>query len=185
MNQSTNVQKFATGKEAKENFKLQLAQYLAQLPESTQSLHKWMKRLEAAGAGIIAATFIVALYLSIAWKSVNPIMIPVAWFVFAASAAPAMIFVGLDAITLRAFPPVLLPGKLPTFVTGSRAVWTGWAFILLAVVVVAFWGFFAYAVGTFNMVMLEPLIRILGGVLGIVMTVSILYAMFQKISQRR
>jgi len=74
---------------------------------------------------------------------------------------------------------------LPTFVTGSRAVWTGWAFILLAVVVVAFWGFFAYAVGTFNMVMLEPLIRILGGVLGIVMTVSILYAMFQKISQRR
>ncbi len=185
MNQTTNVQNFATQKEAKENLKLQLAQYLGQLPETTQSLHGWMKRLEMAGVGIIAAAFIVAMVVSIAWKSVNPITIPIAWFVFAASAAPAMIFVGLDAITLQAFPPVVWPGKLPKFVTGSRAVWTGWAFILLALVIAAFWGFFAYAVGTFNMVMLEPLIRILSGVVGVVMTVSILYAMFQKLSQHQ
>lgn len=182
---TTNVRKFATDKEAREQLKSQLEQYLAQQPESTQSAHKWMKRLEVASAGIIAAAFLVALYVSIAWKSVNPIVIPIAWFVFAASVAPAMIFVGLDAIILRAFPPAVWPGKLPKFVTGSSAVWRGWAFILLALVTAVFWGFFAYAVGTFNMVMLEPLIRIFAGVVGIGMTVAILYSMFQKVSQRR
>jgi hypothetical protein len=185
MNQTTNVQKFATDKEAREHLKLQLAQYLAQQPEPTQSAHKWMKRLEAAGVGIIAAAFIVAMYVSVAWKSVNPIVIPIAWFAFAASVAPAMIFVGLDAITLRAFPPVVWPGKLPKFVTGSSAVWVGGAFILLALVVVAFWGFFAYAVGTFNMAMVVPLVNILGVLMGIGMAVSIVHSLYQKISHSR
>ena len=132
---TTNVQEFATGKEAREHLKLQLAQYLEQQPESTQSLHRWMKRLEAASVGIIAAAFIVALYVSVAWKSVPPMVIPIAWFFFAASAAPAMVLVGLHAVILRAFPPIVWPGKPPKFVTGSGAVWTGSAFILLALVV--------------------------------------------------
>jgi len=181
---TTNVQKLATGKEAREYLKSQLAQYLGQQPESTQSLHRWMRLLEVAGAGIIAAAFLVALYFSIAWKSVDPIVIPIAWFVFAASVAPALIFVGLDAITLRAFPPIVWPGKLPKFVTGSRAVWAGWGFVLLALVAAAFWGFFAYTVGTFNTLMLEPLIQIFSGVVGIGMTIALLYSMFRKISQR-
>lgn len=181
---TTNVQKLSTDKEAREQLKMQLAEYLAQQPESKQTTHKWMRFLEAAGVGIIAATFIAALYFSIAWKSVNPVVIPIAWFVFAASVAPAMIFVGLDAIALKAFPPVVWLGKLPKFIAGNSAVWAGWGFIVLALVIAAFWGFFAYSVGTFNMTMLEPLIRIFSGVVGVVMTVSILYAMFQRISQR-
>ncbi len=112
-------------------------------------------------------------------------LIPVAWFLFAASAAPTLMFLGLDAIILRAFPPVVLPGKLPRFVTGSGAVWTGWALILGALLVAAFWGFFAYAVGTFNMVMLEPLIRILAGVVGVGATISVLYSIYQKASRSR
>ena len=185
MNQTANVQKFATEKEAKEHFKLQLAEYLGQQPESTQSLHKWMKRLEAAGVGIIVAAFIVAMYVSVAWRSVNPIVIPMAWFFFAASVAPVMIFLGLDAIILRAFPPVMWPGKLPKFVTGSGAVWTGWGFILLALVVAAFWGFFAYSVGTFNLATLEPLVKILSVAVGIGITIRILYTILQKTSKPR
>jgi hypothetical protein len=182
---TTNVQKTLTNKEARENLKTQLGQYLAEQQESTQSLHRWMRRLEMASVGIIAAAFIAALYISITWKSVNTIIIPVAWFFFAASIAPAMLFVGLDTITLKAFPPIVLPGRQMKFVSGSGAVWTGWAFILLAMIVAAFWGFFAYAVGTFNMVMLGPLIRILSGMVGILMTVSIFYALLKKFSERR
>jgi hypothetical protein len=185
MSQATNVQKLGTEKEAREQLKLQLAQHLAQQPESTQATHKWMKRLEVAGVGIIAAAFIVALLVSVTWKSVNPIMIPIAWFAFAASAAPAIIFVGLDAIILRAFPPVVWPGKPPKFITGSGAVRTGWAFILGSLLFATLWGFFAYAVGTFNIAMLEPLIRIFSVVVGIGMTVAILYSIFQKISRTR
>ncbi len=183
MSQTKNVQGSGTGKDAKENFKFQLAQYLGQQPESTQSFHRWMKRLEVAGMGIIAAAFLVALYVSIAWKSVNPIVIPIAWFVFAASAAPALIFLGLDAIILRAFPPVIWPGKTPKFITGSGAVWTGGAFILLALIAAAFWGYFAYAVGTLNFALIAPLATILGVVMGVVIVVQLIYTTYKKIAK--
>ncbi|OGR25623.1 MAG: hypothetical protein A2139_04845 [Desulfobacca sp. RBG_16_60_12] len=185
MTQTTDVQKSATEKESREHTTLQLAQHLAQQPGSTQALHQWMKRLMVAGVGIIVAAFIVAMYVSIAWKSVNPILIPVAWFAFAASVAPAMVFVGLDAIILRAFPPIVWPRRLPKFVTGSGAVWTGWAFILGALLAATFWGIFAYAVGTFNLAVLEPLIRILGGVVGIGAAISVLYSVYKKASRSR
>jgi hypothetical protein len=175
--------------ESKQDLRAQLAQYVAQQPESTQAHHKWMKRLQVAGAGIMVAAFIVAMYVSVAWKSVNPLMIPIAWFLFAASAAPALIFVGLDAITLRAFPPVVVPGKQPRFVTGQGAVWTGWAFILLALVVAAFWGTFAYAVGTLDLAMIARLATIVGIIMGVGMaisiTVSILYSIFRAIARSR
>jgi hypothetical protein len=176
---------FGSGKDAKENFKIQLAQYLGQQPKSIQSLHRWMMCLEIGGVGIIVAMFIMAMYVSIAWESVNPILIPIAWFIFAASISPEMIFLGLDVIFVRAFPPVPLPGKLPKFLTGSGAVWTGWAFILGALTVAIFWGFFAYAVWTFNMAMVIPMINIFGVVMGIGITVSIVYKLFQDFSRSR
>ena len=80
---TTNVQKFATDKESREQLKAQLADYLAQAPESTRSAHTWMKRVDIAGLGIVIAAFAVALYGSFTWASVNPSMIPVAWFFFA------------------------------------------------------------------------------------------------------
>jgi len=175
--------------ESKQDIRAQLAQYVAQQPESIQARHKWMKRLQVAGAGIVAAAFVVAMYVSVAWTSVNPLMIPIAWFLFAASAAPAMIFLGLDAITLRAFPPVVLPGKQHKLVTGSGAVWTGWTFILLALVVAAFWGTFAYAVGTLDLAMIARLATIVGVIMGVGIAVSIivsiLYSIFQAVTRSR
>ncbi len=185
MTPTATVHEFGSAKSTREDLKLRLAQHLEQVPGSTLVWHKWMMRLMVAGVGIIVAAFIVAMYVSIAWRTINPMLIPLAWFVFAASAAPTLMFLGLDAIILRAFPPVVLPGKLPRFVAGSGAVWTGWAFILGALLVAAFWGIFAYAVGTFNLIMLEPLIRILGGVVGIGATISVLVALFRKMPRAR
>ena len=148
----TTYARLATEKESREHLKLQLARYLGEQPESTQALHMWMKRLEAAAMGIISALFIAAMYISIAWKSVPPQVIHIAWFLFAASAAPLITLVGSDTLVLRAFPPVLPPGRLPKFVTGSGAVWTGRALISWVLVLAVFRGFYAYAVGTFNLV---------------------------------
>ncbi len=177
MDQTANIQKSTTEKEAREQLKLQLAHHLEQQPESVLLLHKWMKRLEAVGVGIILGAFLLALYISITWKSVDPRMIAVAWFAFAASVAPALIFLGLDAISLRAFPPVMWIGKPPKFVTGSGAVWAGAGFILLALVAAAFWGLFAYATWTQNWVILKPLISLLGILMGFGMALSILVGM--------
>jgi hypothetical protein len=175
----TNVQKTLTNKEGRENLKSQLAQYLALRPESIQSTHKWMKGLEVAGVVVIIAAFSVAMVVSIAWKSLNPLVIPIAWFAFAASMGLTMILLGLDAIILRAFPPILWPGKPPAFVTGSGAVWRGWAYIVGGLVAVVLWGFFAYATWTQNWAILRPLIN----VLGVAMTIAILYSIFQKVTK--
>jgi hypothetical protein len=177
MNQTISVEKSVTKNEAKEQLKLQLAQYLEQQPESTRTIHWWMRRLEMASAGIIALAFLVALVVSFAWKSVDPKTIPIAWFAFAASASLAMIFLGLDAIFVRAFPAVLYPGRPRMFVTGSGAVWRGWAFILLALIVAAFWGTFIYAVAVLNMALIAAIVTIIGVIMGVGMAVSIVVSM--------
>ena len=182
MNPTAIVHKLGTKNEAREQLKLQLAHYLAQQTESTRSLHKWMKHLEMASLGVIAVAFLVALAISIAWKSVNPLTIPVAWFVFAASTSLNMAIVGLHAMSLRAFPPAVLPGKKQKFVTGHAAVWAGLGTIGLGLVTGAFWGFFAYAVGTFNLALIAPLANILGILMGIAIIFQLIHTTYEKIS---
>jgi hypothetical protein len=178
---TTNVQKPVTNKEARENLKSQLNEYLAQQPESIRSAHRWMKGMEVAGVVLIAAAFILAMVLSIAWKSINPLVIPIAWLSFAACMGLLMMLFGLEAVILRAFPPLLWLGKPPKFVTGSDALWRGWAYILGGLLAVALWVFLAYATWTQNWSMLSPLI----GILGVAMSIAIVYSMFQKLTKSR
>ncbi len=180
---TTNVQKLSTNKEAREHLKAQLAEYLAQAPASTQSAHKWMKRVDVAGLGIVLAAFVVALYGSFAWASVNPAMIPVAWFFFATCCSLFVMLLGLHAILIRAFPPVILPGKPQKFVSGSAAMWTGAASIVGGLIMAGLWIAFAYSTATFNLAMIVPLTNILGIVVSIGILVSIVFAIYQKVSQ--
>jgi hypothetical protein len=182
---STNVQKLPSYKESRENLKTQLAEYLAGQPESTQSAHKWMKRVDVAGLGIVTATFILALYGSFTWPSVNPTMIPVAWFAFATSLSLMVVLFGLHAILIRAFPPVILPGKPQKFISGSGAAWIGAASIVGGLILAGLWIAFAYSTATFNLAMIAPLTNILGIVVGIGIVLSIAVAIYQKATQFR
>jgi hypothetical protein len=168
MNQNVNV--LQQRKES--NTKEQLEQHLAQEPESALAAHRWMKHLEIVGFIVSAMLFGVALYLSINWKNIDPAMIAVAWFAFAASGGLHLIFYGLDAIFLRAFPTMVNSGKSLKFVTGSGAVWIGVGFILFALGLVAFWGVFAYATWTHNFELMRPLINLLGVGMGVAIVVS-------------
>jgi hypothetical protein len=182
---TANVQKSSSDKQAREHLKAQLADYLAQAPESTRSAHKWMKRVDAAGLGIVVAAFAVALYGSFTWASVNPAMISAAWFFFATCCSLMVMLFGLHAILIRAFPPVILPGKAQKFVSGSTAVWIGVASIAGGLFMAALWIAFAYSTATFNLAMLAPLMNILGVVMSIVIIVSIIYSIYQKATQSR
>ena len=182
---TTNVRKFATDKEAREHIKAQLAEYLAQAPKFTQSAHKWMKRVDVAGIGIVVAAFAVALYGSFAWAAVNPAMIPVAWFFFATCLSLMVVLTGLHAILIRAYPPVILPGKVQKFVSGSAAVWIGAASIVGGLILAALWVAFAYSTATFNLAMIAPLMNILGIVVSIGIVLSIVIAIYQKATQSR
>lgn len=182
---TANVQKFATDKEAREHLKAQLAEYLALQTAPTQSAHKWMKRVDVAGMGIVIAAFAVALYGSFAWASASPAMIPVAWFFFAACLSLMVVLFGLHAILIRAYPPIILPGKVQKFVTGSGAVWTGVASIVGGLILAALWVAFAFSTATFNLAMIVPLTNALGIVVSIGIVGSIASAIYQKVTQSR
>ena len=203
MNQTATIQGVGTKKEAREQLKLQLAQYLEQQPASKQAFHRWMKALEVASLVSVTAVFILAMYVSINWTSVPGTAIATAWFAFPGSFSLTVLLLGLHTVILKAFPPVVglhtvalqasspikVPGKQSKFVTGRAAVGRGWGLVVLGVVVGAFWGLFAYSVWTLNMALLEPLIRILGTVMGVGIAISILfmmvYTVIQKISKSR
>jgi uncharacterized membrane protein (DUF485 family) len=180
---TTNVQKIATDKQAREHLKAQLAEYLAQSPESIRSTHTWMKRVDVAGLGIVLTVFAVALFGSFTWPSVNLTMIPIAWFFFATCLSLMVVVTGLHAILIRAYPPVILPGKVQKFVSGSVAIWIGAASIVGGILMAALWVAFAYSTATFNLAMIVPLMNILGVVMSIAIVVSIIYSIYQKATQ--
>ncbi len=185
MNQTMPAQETIAKNTTREQLKLQIAQYLEQQPESTRVFHKWMKGLEAASLCISIGIFILAMYLSINWQTVGGTAIATAWFAFPVSFSLTVLLYGLHTVVLRALPPFILPGKNEVFVAGSKAVGRGWAFLLSGLAGMAFWGVIAYAVWTFNLSLLQPLISILGVVLGygiaISILVSIVWAVYQKI----
>ena len=197
MNNTASIQEVGTKKEAKEQLKLQLAEYVDQQPESRQAFHRLMKDLEIASLVIVAVLFILAMYVSIDWKSVPPQAIPTAWFACVGSFSLTILLVGLHAVILRAFPPVgglqysmvhgyspiRVPGKQSRFVTGREAVIKGWGVLLMGVIVGAFWAVFAYASWTINTAILAPMITILATILGIGIAFSIVFSIFRSISR--
>lgn len=179
---TANVQKFATDKEARAQVKLQIAEYMAQQPESTRSADKWMKRLEVASLAIYIGTFVNALIISIRWESVPVATIPAAWFLFVASALPTLLLFGVHAILVKAFPTVVLFGRPSRFVTGAQAVRTGWLLIVSSLIGAAVWGYLTYRIWTSDYATMGA---ILGVVIGVGITIQLIYTVYSKISKSR
>lgn len=173
----------------RQEFKAQLANHVAQQPEWKQVFHNVMKVSEAAGLALVAAAFAVAMYVSINHTAVSGTAIATAWFAFPVSVAPLMILIGVHAIGLRAYFPIVLPGKPQRLVTGARAVWSGAGLIVTALLVGAFWGALAWAVRSGDMALIGTYLRILGTVMGIVIAIAIPVAivgsLFRQISRSR
>jgi hypothetical protein len=164
-------------KETKNDLKKEIAGYIEGLPESRKMFHKVMTFVEVLGMGIIVIAFVIALYFSFAWKSVNPMTVPLAWFAFAASGSLLIMFNGVHSAVLHAFPTGILPSKSSKFITGSKATLIGLALIIGGFVYAAFWGVMGYATVTTNFDLLRPLISVLGIFLGFGIAISILVKM--------
>ena len=159
------VQGAGAASEAKLDARARLAQYLAEQPQSRRTFDKVMKGLEMAGLALIAGYLAWAIYVSINWSV--PREIAAVWLAFPMSVAVLLILVGVHAAGLRAFPPIALLSSMQEFSTGSKAVSTGVGFAAVFLVVGAFWGAFAWGIWTNSWAILEPLVQILGVVVGV------------------
>jgi hypothetical protein len=162
----------------------QLAEYLAGQPASRQALHKWMSWLTIASVAVPVGLFFRALYLSIIWKRIDPIRIPIAWLIFVVSGTLPFILTGLHAVLLRAFPPIGVAMRGQKFVTGSSAVWMGAGLAVVMLLVAAFWAYFGYVVWTVNMAMLEVMVNIVANVFGVGAVIAVLYSLYQKFRRK-
>jgi len=176
----------------------QLAEYVAQLPASKQSFHKWMRIAELVSLALPAGVFAIALYLSFAWRTVPAQAIATAWFCFPLSFTPTLILIGLHGIGLRAWPPTGLLGKtmriffpltgvdktLPLRVEGQAVAW-GWGTVVMALISGAFWGVFAWAVWNANMAQIGVLTQVLGTLLAVIIVAKIVLSIFQKLFRSR
>jgi hypothetical protein len=171
-----------TTNETGPDLEAQLTEYVAQLPKSTQTMHRWMEILTAISVAVPFALFGWALYLSITWKRVSAgpgaSLIPVAWMAFAGGGALPIFLTGLHALLLRAFPPINV--DVSKFVTGNKAAWIGGGLMAAIVVVGAFWGFFGYVVWTRNMALIEPMVNILANVVGVGVVIAVVASLWKK-----
>jgi hypothetical protein len=161
----------------RQEIKAQLAQHVAQQPAWKRAFDKWMKVLEIAGLVLIVGVFAVAMYVSINHTAVTGTVIAIAWFALPVSFAPLMILLGVHAIGLRAFYPIVLPGKPEQFATGSKAVWSGAGLIAIALLVAAFWGGLGWAVWSGDMALIGSYVRVLGTAMGVAIAGGIVIGM--------
>jgi hypothetical protein len=177
------VQEDGAASEAKPDARAQLAQYVAQQPRSRQTFDKVMKVLEVAALALIVGYLAWAIYVSINWSV--PQQIAAVWFAFPVSVVVLLILVGVHAAGLRAFFPVIVPGGPQQFVTGSKAVANGVGFAAVLLLVGAFWGAFAWGIWTTNWALLEPLIQILGVVVGVGIVIAVASDLYKRFIRSR
>ncbi len=161
----------------------QLAQHLAQQPQSRRTFDRWMKVLEVAGLALIAGHLAWAIYASIYWTTPQDVV--AIWFALPVSVVVLMILAGVHGAGIGAFFPIIVPNSSFPFVTGSQAVWMGAGFVALSLVVGAFWGAFAWGTWAGNWAILEPLIQIIGVVVGVVVVVAVLSDLYRRFIRAR
>ena len=183
MKKEMTVQEAGTASEAKPDSRAQLAEYLAQQPQSRRTFDKLMKVLEVAGVALAAGWLAWAIYVSINWSV--PQQIVAVWFAFPVSVVALLVLVGVHAAGLGAFFPVILPGGPQEFVTGSKAVTSGVGFAVVSLLAGAFWGAFAWGIWTTNWALLEPLAHVLAVVVGVGVVFAVISDLYKRFFRSR
>ena len=172
------VREAGAASEAKPDGKAQLAQYLAEQPQSRRTFDKVMKVLELGALALVAGYLAWAIYVSINWSVQREIA--AVWFAFPVSMVVLLVFVGIHAAGLKAFPPVIVPGGPQEFVTGSKAVDMGLGLAVTILIVGAFWGAFAYGIWTENWAMLIPLVEVVAAVVGVGAIIALISDLYKR-----
>ena len=139
MSEETGVRQEPKVVESREETGSALAHHLEQQPASVQTANKLMLALEAVGAILIVGLFVLALYVSIAWKTYGELAVPRWWMANQVCVALFMGILGLHTLFVKAWMPIPSLGGEESIVTGRQAVRQGWLFIGLGLLWAAAW----------------------------------------------
>ena len=139
MSKAVDVQQGATAVESSEETEYGLDRYMQQQSESIQTAHKLMLALEGACAILYIGLFILAIYVSVAWKTYGELAVPRWWMASQVCVGLLLVIVGLHTLVVKAYSPTP-PGTKDAIVTGREAVRQAWKPLALGLVWAAAWG---------------------------------------------
>lgn len=188
MSEATSVQQEAKVVESREETGSQLARHLEQQPASIQTAHKLMLALEAVGVILYVGLFILAVYVSVTWKTYGELAVPRWWMASQVCAALLAMTVGLHTLIVKAYLPIPYPSGKESIVTGRQAVRQGWMPIRLGLLWAAAWGgMYLYIVlsGAKPLETFIPFVVILSIGLGVISGISSIVSAIRKRAKSR
>jgi hypothetical protein len=109
--------------------RLSFDEYVQQLPDSKQSIHRVLVLLVAVGFVLLIGTFIYAIYTSVTWKSAGGINVALSWQYFFMAGGVQALLLGIDTLVLGASVPLPLASSKYSYTTGDKAVREGWTLL--------------------------------------------------------
>ncbi|NIV33579.1 MAG: hypothetical protein GWN58_30270 [Anaerolineae bacterium] len=139
MSEVSDVQQETVVEESTEKTGSELDRYIAQQPRTIRIAHVLMLALEAVAAILYIGLFILAIYVSVTWKTHGELAVPRWWMASQVCAGLLLVFVGLHTLVVKAYSPTP-PGTRDSIVTGREAVRKAWGPLALGLFWAAAWG---------------------------------------------
>jgi hypothetical protein len=191
----TTVQPETTQVDSRQEANAQLAEYVEQLPKSIRTAHNVLSVLLGVGVVLAIGLFIVALYVSFAWKAYGELAVPRWWMAWGVSVGLWLVVYGLDILVLKANPPYVMPGTGPSrdkssgelrwYVTGPQAARQGRIYIGLGVLYAALWAGMYLVISLWSEDPLSSFITFVLGLTFLTVIVSIASSLIQRFSRTK
>ena len=139
MSEVSDVQQETVVDESTEKTGSELDRYIEQQPRSIQIAHTLMLVLEGVALILYIGLFILAIYVSVTWKTHGELAVPRWWMASQVSVGLLLVFVGLHTLVVKAHSPTP-PGTKDSIVTGREAVRKAWGPLALGLFWAAAWG---------------------------------------------
>jgi hypothetical protein len=139
MSEATSVQQEVERVDSKEETRSQLDRHLEQQPASIQTAQKLMLALEAVILVLYIGLLIVAVYVSVTWKTHGELAVPRWWMASQVGAGLGMVILGLHSLMVRAYLPLPSSSGKDSIVTGRKAVSQAWKLMGLGLLWAVAW----------------------------------------------
>lgn len=139
MSEVSDVQQETAVEESTEETGSELDRYIEQQPRSIRIAHTLMLVLEGVALILYIGLFVLAIYVSVTWKTHGELAVPRWWMASQVCVGLLLVIVSLHTLVVKAYSPTP-PGTKDSIVTGREAVGQAWKPLGLGILWAAAWG---------------------------------------------